>query len=77
MASRHEESATLWGILNKLRGKMNPGEYQNYILPFMFYDFASFSIGKLMKEELANEEPINLGNGTTRPITLVKVKNSI
>lgn len=69
MASRHEESATLWDILTKMRGKMSPIEYQNYILPFMFYDFASFSVGKLMKEELTNEEPVVLGNGTTRPIT--------
>lgn len=65
MARKHEESNSLWSMLSKLRGKMNPGEYQNYILPFMFYDFASFSVGKLMREELANEEPKENGEKIT------------
>lgn len=69
MASKHTESATLWGMLNKLRGKMSPTEYQYYILPFMFYDFASMSVGKLMREELANEEPVQLIGGGTRALT--------
>ena len=69
MAARHTESATLWSMLNKIRGKMSPTEYQYYILPFMFYDFASMSIGKLMREELANEEPVKLIGGGTRALT--------
>ena len=69
MASRSAEADTLWGMLNKLRGKMNPSEYQNYILPFMFYDMASFSVGQLMKDELVNEEKILQADGTARPIT--------
>lgn len=68
-SNKHNESVTLWDVLTKMRGKMSPIEYQKYILPFLFYDFASFSVGRLMKEELKNEEPVVLVGGATRPIT--------
>lgn len=70
-----EASSAIWDMLNDLVGKMSPSEYQNYTMPFMFYSFASFSVGKLMRETLANEDPIDLGNGKTRPLTYADAWN--
>jgi len=33
--------AKLWAIANLLRGKMNPDDYRNYILGFIFYKYLS------------------------------------
>jgi len=31
----------LWNIANELRGKMNPDEFRDYILGFIFYKYLS------------------------------------
>lgn len=59
---------SLWSLLNKIRGQMDTNEYKNYILPFLFYDVASFKVVDLMKDELKDEdneigEAARQGNG--------------
>ncbi|NOQ50193.1 MAG: hypothetical protein GQ557_00815, partial [Mycoplasmataceae bacterium] len=35
--SNKELNTQLWAVANKLRGKMDPDEYRNYILGFIFF----------------------------------------
>lgn len=73
MAHLETNATKLWDILCKLRGKMTTTEYKNYILPFMFYDFASFQIEDLMKKELAND--IIMTADGERPIKYIEAWN--
>lgn len=42
----------LWAIANELRGNMDPNEYKNYILGFIFYKYLSEKIEKFVNETL-------------------------
>lgn len=38
---RRQLDAQLWGIANLLRGKVDPDDYRDYILGFIFYKYLS------------------------------------
>ena len=46
----------LWGVANKLRGKMNADEYKNYILGFIFYKYLSEKLEHYVNEKLLARE---------------------
>ena len=45
----------LWAVANDLRGKMNPDEYKDYMLGFLFYKYLSENIEKQLDDLLADE----------------------
>jgi len=52
----------MWNIANTLRGKMNPDEFRDYILEFIFYKYLSERIEIYADEILEKEEKINFKN---------------
>jgi len=46
----------LWNIANELRGKMNPDEFRDYILGFIFYKYLSEKIETFANELLAEDK---------------------
>ncbi len=46
----------LWDIANDLRGSMNPDEFKNYILGFIFFKFLSEKIEITLNQQLKNEK---------------------
>ena len=46
----------LWNIANDLRGKMDPNEFKDYILGFIFYKYLSEKQVELAKDLLSTEE---------------------
>jgi len=46
----------LWNIANELRGKMNPDEFRDYILGFIFYKYLSEKIETFANELLDEDE---------------------
>lgn len=45
----------LWAVANDLRGKMNPDEYKDYMLGFLFYKYLSENTEKHLDRMLADE----------------------
>jgi len=46
----------LWNIANELRGKMNPDEFRDYILGFIFYKYLSEKMESFANELLEEDE---------------------
>jgi len=46
----------LWNIANELRGKMNPDEFRDYILGFIFYKYLSEKIENFANELLSEDD---------------------
>ena len=47
--------ATLWGIADKLRGAMNPDDFRDYMLSFLFLRYLSDNYEKKKKKELGSD----------------------
>ena len=47
--------ATLWNIADKLRGAMNPDDFRDYMLSFLFLRYLSDNYEEAAKKELGNE----------------------
>jgi type I restriction enzyme M protein len=47
--------ATLWNIADKLRGAMNPDDFRDYMLSFLFLRYLSDSYEKAAKRELGSD----------------------
>ena len=47
--------ATLWGIADKLRGAMNPDDFRDYMLSFLFLRYLSDNYEEAAKKELGKE----------------------
>ena len=45
----------LWAIANELRGNMDPSEFKNYILGFIFYRFLSNKVENYVNKLLKND----------------------
>ena len=45
----------LWAIANDLRGNMDPSEFKNYILGFIFYRFLSNKVENYVNKLLKND----------------------
>ncbi len=50
----------LWNIANELRGKMNPDEFRDYILGFIFYKYLSEKMESFANELLVEDEVLYL-----------------
>lgn len=48
---------TLWDIANDLRGAMNPDDFRDYMLSFLFLRYLSFNYEEAAKKELGREYP--------------------
>ncbi len=48
---------TLWNIANDLRGAMNPDDFRDYMLSFLFLRYLSFNYEKAAKKELGRDYP--------------------
>src|SRR6218665_451440 len=46
----------LWNIANTLRGKMNPDEFRDYILGFIFYKYLSEKMEMFANDILAQDK---------------------
>jgi type I restriction enzyme M protein len=53
---KKELEKALWSIANELRGKMNPDEFRDYILGFIFYKYLSQKLYLYANELLAEED---------------------
>ncbi|WP_025783040.1 type I restriction-modification system subunit M [Sporosarcina sp. D27] len=49
MSNAKDITSKLWEMANKLRGTMSANDYQNYILPFMFYRYLSENQDEYLK----------------------------
>lgn len=47
--------ATLWGIADKLRGSMNPDDFRDYMLSFLFLRYLSDNYETAVKKELGSD----------------------
>ncbi|MCQ5144519.1 type I restriction-modification system subunit M [Enterocloster bolteae] len=47
--------ATLWGIADKLRGAMNPDDFRDYMLSFLFLRYLSDNYETAVKKELGSD----------------------
>ena len=56
-AQKRQLDAQLWGIANLLRGKVDPDDYRDYILGFIFYKYLSEK-QHLYANELLQGEPV-------------------
>ena len=48
---------TLWVIANRLRGQMNPDDFRDYMLSFLFLKYLSDNYVKAVQDELGPEYP--------------------
>ena len=53
---KHILERELWNIANDLRGKMDPNEFKDYILGFIFYKYLSEKQVEIAKDLLSTEE---------------------
>lgn len=49
--------ATLWAIANRLRGAMDPDDFRDYMLSFLFLRYLSDNYEEAAKKELGNDYP--------------------
>ena len=47
--------ATLWAIADKLRGAMNPDDFRDYMLSFLFLRYLSDNYEEAAKKELGSD----------------------
>ena len=49
---------TLWDIADNLRGAMNPDDFRDYMLSFLFLRYLSFNYEESAKKELGRDYPL-------------------
>ncbi len=54
---RKELGNTLWGIADQLRGAMNPDDFRDYMLSFLFLRYLSDNYEQAAKKELGSDYP--------------------
>ncbi|NTV47376.1 MAG: type I restriction-modification system subunit M, partial [Chlorobiales bacterium] len=62
--------STLWGIANTLRGAMNPDDFRDYMLSFLFLRYLSDNYEAAAKKELGADFPDNRNQPSTTPLQL-------
>ena len=63
---RRQLDAQLWGIANLLRGKVDPDDYRDYILGFIFYKYLSEKV-ELWADRLLQHDGIRYRDLATHP----------
>ena len=66
---------TLWNIADNLRGAMNPDDFRDYMLSFLFLRYLSYNYEEAAKKELGKDYPETNSNivsefGVTTPLQL-------
>ena len=56
--NKQQLASKIWESANKMRSKIEAGEYKDYILGFMFYKFLSDKELKFLKEKGYSEDDI-------------------
>jgi len=56
--NKQQLASKIWESANKMRSKIEPGEYKDYILGFMFYKFLSDKELKFLKEKGYSDDDI-------------------
>ena len=56
--NKQQLASKIWESANKMRSKIEAGEYKDYILGFMFYKFLSDKELRFLKEKEFSEEDI-------------------
>lgn len=65
---------TLWDIADTLRGAMNPDDFRDYMLSFLFLRYLSFNYEEAAKKELGKDYPDNTPKDV---MTKLKVKTPL
>ena len=60
--NKQQLASKIWESANKMRSKIEAGEYKDYILGFMFYKFLSDKEIKFLKEKGYSDEDIKAVN---------------
>lgn len=60
---------TLWGIANQLRGSMNPDDFRDYMLSFLFLRYLSGNYEAAAKKELGPDYPKLDDNDKSTPLS--------
>ena len=61
---------TLWGIADQLRGAMNPDDFRDYMLSFLFLRYLSDNYEAAVKKELGRDYPVPKGDDKRAPLTI-------
>ncbi len=76
--NKQQLSQTIWESANKMRSKIDAGEYKDYILGFMFYKFLSEAEEKyLRQEQMTDDEMKDLDEDTTDKDTINSIKSAL
>ncbi|AIO18472.1 putative type I restriction enzymeP M protein [Candidatus Izimaplasma bacterium HR1] len=74
--NKQQLASKIWESANKMRSKIEAGEYKDYILGFMFYKFLSDKQLKFLKEKDFTDEDIKLLNEED-PETVRFIQNGV
>ena len=66
---------TLWDIANHLRGAMDPDDFRDYMLAFLFLRYLSDNYERAAKKELGRDYPDPNGNGGRSSLSVWYEKN--